>query len=580
MNIIPKPKRVEIQDGFLKNKMIRLDSVFEDERLSDALSIFCISDEGVPLKIFIGQDNECEAYDIKIERDNIVINANGSRGAFYAIQTLKQIFTHDEIACCYIEDAPDIKHRGFYHDVTRGKVPTVETLKKLIDNMAYYKLNSLQLYVEHTFEFKEFADSKEKTGYLTAKELRELDNYCKKNFIDFIPSLATFGHLYELLQKEKFSHLREMDEFENKIFWENRMVHHTIDPTKDESFELIKSLIDQYIVNFSSDRFNICCDETFDLKSGKHKDEDTGKLYIEFVNKIIEYVKSKGKTVMMWADILLNHSKQIDKLPENVELLNWWYWANPDENTFKVIKDSKRPQFVCPGTGSWSRFCENYEMNIINIIKMIDYGYQYGAEGVINTNWGDWGNPCSIELAMFGLVLGAAKSWNVSTVVDDKYISAVNNLLYKKEGASEYIKRLSSLCNKISWYTLAECYANIILSNKPYNEIEFASEKDVSDAINESFAIINEIKDEPWQEENYKEQIIVSAEGIAVMAEITALHAGYSLNRKTDTQKWLERYREKWLQDNKESELGEIEKMFSVLDTQSVLEHKNICKEI
>ena len=95
----------------------------------------------------------------------------------------------------------------------------------------------------------------------------------------------------------------------------------------------------------------------------------------------------------------------------------------------------------------------------------------------------------------------------------------------------------------------------------------------VQAAINESFAIINELKDETWQQENYKEQIILSAEGIAVMAEITAFYAGYSLDEKTDTKEWLKRYREKWLQDNKESELSEIEKMFLFLD-QSIVKQK------
>ncbi len=190
MNIIPRPKKVEIQDSFLKNKVIRLESFIEDNRIINALSSFRTSDDGVSLNILMEQNDVEEAYTIKIEQDKILINAKGIPGAFYAIQTLRQIFTYDEIPCCYVEDAPDFKHRGFYHDITRGKVPTVETIKKLIDHMAYYKLNSLQLYVEHTFAFKEFSDSIEKTGYLSAEEIRELDHYCKMNFIDFIPSIA------------------------------------------------------------------------------------------------------------------------------------------------------------------------------------------------------------------------------------------------------------------------------------------------------------------------------------------------------------------------------------------------------
>lgn len=450
---------------------------------------------------------------------------------FYAIQTLKQIFEQNEIPCCYIEDKPDFKYRGFYHDVTRGKVPTVATLKKLIDDMAYYKLNSLQIYVEHTFAFKEYADSIERTGYLTADEIKELDDYCKMNFIEFITSLATFGHLFELLEKDRYKHLREIEDFNGgEFFWENRMNHHTIDPTKEESFEIIKSLLDQYMVSFSSDKFNICCDETFDLKKGKHKGEDTGKLYIDFVNRIIEYLQNKGKTVMMWADILLNHPEQIDKLPDDVELLNWYYWNEPDENTFKTIQASKRTQIVCPGTGTWSRLCEDYEIEKINITKMTELGFKYGADGVLNTNWGDWGNPCSLELAMFGLVLGAEKSWNVRADIGEEYISAVNMLLYKNKKGSEYIKRISGLCSEIDWNTLAKIYANILDGENSY-EIHFPQEDFVTKAVGESGDIIKDINSQYWQDNSFKDQIILAAEGVAVMAEIFAAHAGYKINR-------------------------------------------------
>ncbi|MCR4718954.1 MAG: family 20 glycosylhydrolase [Firmicutes bacterium] len=565
MNILPTPKKIEIKEGFLKSNTIKIKNMPEDVRIKNALDIFVIDNDGVLLQIFMG-NSLSEAYTILIECEKITITSDGAAGVFYAIQTLKQIFTHDKIPCCYIEDAPDFAYRGFYHDVTRGKVPKISTIKKLIDNMAYYKLNSLQLYVEHTFEFKEFADSIDRTGYLTAEEIREIDDYCRSNFIEFIPSLSTFGHLYELLQKDRYKDLREIEDFKDgTLFWEDRMNHHTIDPTKEESFELIKRLIDQYIVNFSSDKFNICCDETFDLKNGKHKDEDTGKLYIDFVTKIIKYVQGKGKTPMMWADILLNYPEQIDKLPENVILLNWYYWKSPDEKTFKTIRDAKRTQIVCPGTSTWSRLCEDYELEIVNISEMAEYGYKYGAKGVLNTNWGDWGNPCSIELSMFGLVFGAEKSWNVSKEPDEDYIKSVNWLLYKNEKGNEYIKKLSSLCSKINWNELAKCYGNLLAGEARY-DIEYPTEQDVSYVLDEGAKLIAHISSEKGQTSEYGRQIILAAEGTMVMAELFALQSGYKIKRITDTKKWLEKYKEKWLEANKKSELSEIEKMFITLD--------------
>ena len=58
--------------------------------------------------------------------------------------------------------------------------------------MAFCKLNALQIYVEHTYDFKEYKDIHDRTGCLTAEEIKELDQYCSDNFIEVIPSLATF----------------------------------------------------------------------------------------------------------------------------------------------------------------------------------------------------------------------------------------------------------------------------------------------------------------------------------------------------------------------------------------------------
>lgn len=200
MNILPKPQKLQILGGVLKSKTLSVKNFCKDARIDKALACF---EKGNGAELVIEcRCGDSEGYILDISEDKIAISADSPAGAFYGIQTLKQIFENDTVPCLHIEDKPDMSLRGFYHDVTRGKVPTVDTLKKMIDNMAYYKMNHLELYIEHTFPFKELGDSVEKFGYLTADEIRELDDYCYENFIDFVPSIPTFGHLYELLEKE------------------------------------------------------------------------------------------------------------------------------------------------------------------------------------------------------------------------------------------------------------------------------------------------------------------------------------------------------------------------------------------
>ena len=559
MNLIPMPKKMTKKEDCFENTAVKPVHTICDERLLKAIEKLPVSDSGAELYVTIANEKN-EKYVIEIFRNKITLNAGSERGAFYGIQTLRQIFKSGKIPCCRIEDEPDFKYRGFYHDVTRGKVPKLETLKELVDMLAYFKMNSLQLYVEHTFEFKEFADSIERTGYLTADEIRELDRYCTENYIEFIPSLATFGHLFELLIKDKYKHLAECDDYKpEQIFWNDRMDHHTIDPTNPESFELIKSLLDQYMPLFSSDKFNICCDETFDLINGKHKGMDTGKMYIDFVCKIADYLKSKGKTVMMWGDILLTYSEQIDKLPEDIILLNWDYRAEPDKKRIECIKNAGKNQIVCPGIHTWFTFCESLSDSIPNIHNMAYYGYEFGAEGLLNTSWGDYGNPCSIDLSLTGICFGAEKAWNVKS--DEKsFFERIDSLVYGFCGASEHIRELSDIQTNLTWMNFVLEYSNKVYPKKL--EVVLPDGQKLIEVHTRCDNLQAKLRDERWEKDEVKKELIIAVEAIMLMAEILCEQNGISVKQKVNMDDWLKKYRAAWLAKNKESELCEIEKVF------------------
>lgn len=568
LNLVPSVKTCQYLDGFLKNRTLHYTKGKYDQRIELALEDFVFAEEGAELEICL-TGGEKESYSLQIGEDSIKVEAGDEAGVFYAIQTLKQIFTHEQVPCLGISDKPDFAYRGFYHDITRGKIPTVETMKQLIDQMAYYKMNSLQLYVEHVYEFEECRELNETCGFYTKAEMQELDEYCKARFIDFIPSLSTFGHLCELLELDQYKHLRAWENFvpcENR--WHERMAHHTLNPLLPESEELVKSLIDQYVPAFSSETFNICCDETFDLTLVK-ADVDAGKLYVDFSKKIVDYVKSKGKKVMMWGDVLLEYPECIGDMPEDIVFLNWDYEVDTPEEKVKKFSELGRKQIVCPGTGSWSRLCENVAVEEQNITRMADFGHKYGALGILNTNWGDWGNPASLEMAMYGMVLGAAKSWSVGTAVDDDFYRVVNHILYGAEGAVQMLRVVSDAHDQVKWQPFAKDYFEYRYKKEMEPKLRpfLFTEKNVEIVQSAYTDCKKALTEQSWGYEEAREEMLIAMEGICMMAELAAKVKGIPVERMTDTKEWIEKYSKKWEQKNKPCELSRITEMFAYLDT-------------
>lgn len=561
LKLIPAVKNLELQDGFLgKNAIIPCPCA--DARLEKALGKLPCAAEGVPVTVVVSGDGS-EGYRLTVEENAIEIRGESAAGAFYGIQTLHQLLRHEKVPCLRIEDKPDFPVRGWYHDITRGRIPTVDTLKKLIDDMAGYKLNHLQLYVEHVFPFRETAELIEKTGCITAEELKELEDYCEENFIEFIPSLSTFGHMYEILNQPQYKHLAILNDYRpSHNFWTERMAHHTINPLKEGSLPLVQSLIGQYLPLFKSNYFNICCDETFDLDRYLECD-DPGAVYADFVKKIIATVRGKGKDVMMWADILLKHPEVLDDIPEETVFLNWKYIKEPPEELVQTLAKMGKKQIVCPGNTTWNRLCENVEVEEGNISAMARYGKKYGALGVLNTGWGDWGNPCSLELGMYGLALGAEKSWSVDTPTGDKLDKAVDMHLYRKEGGMALLRKLSQMHSYIIWKDFVWNYVGLRYEGAA--KCPAVSQEGLA-FIQKTCLELRQQLGVAWEKDNYRREMLSCAEGLCVIAELSMKMTGQPVERVSNTAAWVNAYRENWLARNKQSELNNLTDMFTWIE--------------
>lgn len=389
-----------------------------------------------------------EAYKLAIRPDGMEVKASARAGFFYAIQTIRQLIRTggSALPLLEIEDAPDFAARGFYHDCTRGKIPKLETLFHLADKMAYYKLNQLQLYVEHTFAFARHSDMWSGADPLTAEEILRLDSYCAARNIELVPSLSTFGHFYMGLRSKRKEHLNELDirASEKPFSFVDRMAHYTLDPSDPGSIELVEDMLSEFLPLFRSRYFNICCDETFDLGKGKNakhvkSPDDVTVLYSTFLKKVIAAVNRYGKSAMFWGDIIADKPELIRELPADTIPLEWDYGAGACRRDTSVMQASGLNFYICPGVSGWNKFLNDIETATQNIINYAKKGKKFGAVGLLNTDWGDKGHVNLLSCSWHGMALGAACAWNVEGSSDPAVFDRAFSSIELGDGSGEIV---------------------------------------------------------------------------------------------------------------------------------------------
>ena len=102
-----------------------------------------------------------EGYRIEIGENGVIISASYEAGVFYAFKTLIQLVNQFGARLPYteIEDKPYFKIRGYLFDISRDKIPTLDTLKEKVDMLADLKINHLELYIEGApFSYNNYED--------------------------------------------------------------------------------------------------------------------------------------------------------------------------------------------------------------------------------------------------------------------------------------------------------------------------------------------------------------------------------------------------------------------------------------
>ncbi|MFX1538419.1 MAG: family 20 glycosylhydrolase [Promethearchaeota archaeon] len=424
--LLSSPKQLSNIAKYLQEKLADNNV---DSKIESSFSQHLEVSESNKIKLKVNKQlfNKPESYKLFIDNSGITIISADDPGVFYGIRTLIQLIklykqnSADQsliLPHLIIDDWPDFPHRGVMLDVSRDKVPRMETLFDLIELLSCWKINQVQLYMEHTFAYSGHEKVWQDASPFTGEEIEQLDIYCRERYIDLVPNQNSFGHFHRWLSHNPYRELAEVPEGLEHIF-SLKKEPFSLCPTDPRSIELLTDLYNQLLPHFSSQQFNVGLDETWDLGKGRSKEicaeKGRGEVYLEFLQKIHALVTERDLIMQYWADIVFNYPKLISKLPKDAIALIWGYEAeHPFDKLSKIMNKNGLSFYVCPGTSSWNSFAGRTENAIENLRNAAINGKKHNALGYLNTDWGDHGHLQPLPISYLGFLVGAGLAWNAN----------------------------------------------------------------------------------------------------------------------------------------------------------------------
>jgi hexosaminidase len=361
--VIPKPFEIhENNDIFYFTNGISIITTIKS--LSDYLEEILAFDKGIAtvpssnsqIQLILDENNELgqEGYEMEVFNTVISITSSTEIGLFYGIQTLRQLIQSENekifVEGVRIRDKPRFGWRGFMFDVGRHFHP-VSTIKKCLDAMALAKMNIFHIGLTQDqgwrIEIKKYPKltdigSKRKDtkigglfskcfrgepheGYYSQDDIRDIIQYAKNRHIEVIPEINMPGHSTAAIASYPFLSCAGKQLEVKSTFGIFKDIYC---PGKESTFEFLQGVLDEIIELFPSDfihiggdeapkkRWKACphCQER--IKSEGLKDEH--ELQVYFTNRIAKYIKSKGKRVIGWNEILRGGDLDDDTI------VQWW----------------------------------------------------------------------------------------------------------------------------------------------------------------------------------------------------------------------------------------------------------------
>jgi hypothetical protein len=274
-----------------------------------------------------------QGYILYVNEKSIICKASTCEGLFNAVQTVIQLINSslNTIPCARINDWPDIEKRCAHIDLS-VLAPNLHAIKQLIHVFSCFKINTVFVTYADKFRFIKYPEISHVDAF-SKDEVFQITAFAKDRYVDVIPVIQSFGHSSNVLVNNKYSHLREGD---------NNITQFC--PQHPGTLEYFKHLTEEVMEVHDSKYFHIGADETYFLGTCKQCSQVVkrkGKigLYIDYVAKACEFVKSKGQIPMIWDDMLCQLPADINRLDTKVIICYWDYFPSDEKNPFVFFRN-------------------------------------------------------------------------------------------------------------------------------------------------------------------------------------------------------------------------------------------------
>jgi hexosaminidase len=285
---------------------------------------------------------ENEAYQIHVKPQHILIESEGNKGRFYAVQTMLQMLgpgknVFFQLPCVRIEDKPRFGYRGMHLDVSRHFY-TVDQVKQYLDYLAMYKFNYFHWHLTDDqgwrIEIKQYPkltqvgskrmgtqikydnasgkhDGKPINGYYTQEEVREVVRYAQERYITIVPEIEMPGHSIAALAAYPELGCTGSG-YEVACFF--GVIDDILCGGKAETYTFLKNVLNEVADLFPGPYIHIGGDEApkkrwkncehCQKKIQQHQLKNEEELQRFLIAEMAAHLEKKGKTIIGWDEIL------------------------------------------------------------------------------------------------------------------------------------------------------------------------------------------------------------------------------------------------------------------------------------